>query len=158
LYFSVIPTLSDPVPGFTDTYLGSLVATFGIFFGFTRVIPSKKDFAYDAIPSDVVVNSTLVIAKEVAMVKNSIKVFNQVSHSERTFAGSTRQNVTQSHSVKAFSFQILRFVSVFNIQENFRQRTCFVCRNIHSTSPTISFIGFSSSFLTLSQLSFLILL
>jgi uncharacterized membrane protein len=85
-----MPTLSDPVPGFTDTVLGTLVVTFGLFLGFTRVIQFKKDFAYDGIPSDVVVNSTLVIAKEVATVADSIKVFNQVSNSGRLLAGNMK--------------------------------------------------------------------
>jgi hypothetical protein len=84
---SVMPTISDPVPGFTDTVLGGLAVSFAINIGFARVIPFGKDCAYDGISSDVVVNSTLVVAKELAMTRHTPRVFNQVSKSSRLGGG-----------------------------------------------------------------------
>jgi hypothetical protein len=87
-----MPTISDPVPGFTDTVLGGLAVTFAIAVGFTRVYQSERDFSYDAVSSDVVVNSTLVIAKILAMTQQTPRLFNQVSHTGRA-AGGEKQKI-----------------------------------------------------------------
>jgi hypothetical protein len=104
-----MPTISDPVRGFTDTVLGGLAVTFAIAVGFARVYQTEKDFSYDAISSDFVVNSTLVIAKELATTKETPRTFNQVSHTGRT-AGGEKRKIMQAlcdivrPQIKVFNF------------------------------------------------------
>lgn len=81
-------TYADPVPGFSNTLLGTLGFCFAIMLGLFNVTQLSKDTAITNIPADITVNSILAItAKNVEWKEKAPKIFNVVGNNERVTLG-----------------------------------------------------------------------
>lgn len=79
MYFPVIATHKDPVPGYFDSLIGILGGLIGIQCGLLRVFRIHHKAHMDVVPADIVINS--VIAVSAAITKNAHlpKIYNCIS-------------------------------------------------------------------------------
>jgi hypothetical protein len=74
-------TQKDPVPGFIDKIIGPAGLGVGMLAGLIRVIKTSTKVYTDLVPADVVVNSTLAIARQVSMKSESDHLCDPIFHS-----------------------------------------------------------------------------
>lgn len=91
-FSTVQATIKDPVSGYLESLFGMMSLMIGVGTGIVRVIRLKREeisYNIDLIPADIVVNSTLIVAKETSTLKRGdCKIYNNVFSNVQKITGS----------------------------------------------------------------------